>query len=113
MSDPFEFDTEEQHIESIRSLIVHPAWEGYFKSEIKRIRDNAIIVLLYPEAARAKGMTDDYLRGKVHTLENLLTLGIAEVREADAARDAENQGQEYQEGLQEREEVGHMGPLSN
>lgn len=111
MSDLFDFVSEREQMESLRSLVTHPAWTGFFVKNLRDARDRAIAMLVNPSEERRQQMSDDFLRARIMCLEELFSLGPSVLLEWEHSL-VEQQGQaEYAESLQERAELGQMAPF--
>jgi hypothetical protein len=113
MSDLFAFVSEREQMESLRSLITHPAWTGFFVKNLREARDRAVSMLVNPALSRQSEMSDDFLRARIMTLEELFNLGPTVLLEWEHAQVEQQSQAEYTNGLQERAELGQMAPLSD
>ena len=103
------FDPEQ--IEDIRSLITSRGWREsllpYFGRAIMALESQ----LLDPSNERRGTYPDDYLRGSIQTLKGLSTFGHDVVAQADHAAMIRDQEKAEADDIQERKDLGHIGPL--
>ena len=109
--DKFEFDSEEARIESIRHMVTHPAWRGYFVPSMQDALQNCLDILCVPREQRGADISDADLRARISVLKDLINKGPEAVIEWDTITRQNESELEYQHNLQERADVGHIGPL--
>ena len=107
----FEFESEEQLAETIRHLITHPAWTGFFVPKMEQRRDHAVNLLCVQPAMRGNPITDEALRQRIAVLNELLHDGVGKVLEWDTLKEKNDEPLEYQHNLDERAAQGHVGPF--
>ncbi len=110
-NDVFEFDSPEQQAETIRHMVTHPAWRGFFVPEMERRRDCAINLLCVAPEMRSVPITDAELRARIAVLNELLQDGIDKVLEWDTEKLNEVGPLEYKHNIEERADLGHVGPI--
>ena len=109
--DVFEFDSPEQQAETIRHMVTHPAWRGFFVPNMERRRDYAINLLCVAPEMRGASITDAELRARIATLNELLNDGIEKVLEWDTEKLNEVGPLEYEHNKKDRADLGHVGPI--
>lgn len=97
-------------VERIRGLLYSPGWMEDFAPYFASLREESIQQLLNPSLARQYQLTDDYLRARVHILDELLKAGQGFLAEYDAARQQEEEHRRAQMEYQARADVGQMAP---
>lgn len=107
----FDFESDEQQIQAIRAIITSDAWNGFFVVKLLEAKDAAIHMLLNPSESRKAEMSDDFLRARVTVLDELLSLGPSYVKEWDYEQAPLERAEAYQQSLNDRSELGHVGPL--
>lgn len=108
----FEFESEEHQAETIRHMITHPAWRGFFVPKMEQRRDHAVNLLCTPPEMRSYPVSDAELRQRIAVLNELLHDGLAKVLEWDSTLAKDEEDLEYQHNIDERTAMGHVGPLN-
>ena len=109
--DIFEFDSPEQQAETIRHMVTHPAWRGFFVPKMEERRDYAINLLCVAPDMRGMPISDEALRQRIAVLNELLNDGIEKVLEWDTEKLNEVGPLEYEHTIKDRADLGHVGPI--
>ena len=96
---------------ALTALLRHRAWTGFFVPMVRQTRAAATYLLVQPPNFRAPAMSDEYLRGRISVLDELLRIGPAVVAEWQAGFQLDQAALSYEQEFQERAELGHVGPL--
>lgn len=97
--------------ESIRHLITHPAWTGFFIPELERRKALALDILCLEPEMRNPPISDNLLRSRIAVISEIIADGPAAVREWDADVATTEEPLEYQHNLEARARHGHVGHL--
>ena len=107
-----EIKTDEDTLNAVRFLVNSTAWSDFFLPTLIRARDAATQSLVWPSWERKSALPDDFLRGRIKTLDELINLGPATLAENEANLRREQAVAEESEAYMTRADLGHIGPLS-
>lgn len=107
-----EIKSDDQAMQNLAFLVGSNAWLDFFLPMMVNARDAALRMIVDPSQKRLDTYPDDFLRGRIRTLDDLIHLGPGTLEDHEAALRAQEKLERENEAYQERADLGHSGPLS-
>ncbi len=106
-----EFNIDFQNLESLRFLVWSDAWRSFFEPMLQNLEAQLVNELLVPTQERKERRPDDFIRGSIYVIRNILNFPSQALQEADAQAEEENKIAREQRELYARAAHGFQNPL--